>query len=79
MIRGDVMPFIYKANVLHMLRDVGYNSYRLRNENILSQSTIQKLRTGQMISLPQIDVICGLLNCKPCDFIKYVEDKGRNI
>lgn len=68
------MPFFYTGNVLDMLRDAGYNTNRLRKEKLLSESTIQKLRSNQMISLPQIDVICSLLKCRPCKFIKYANN-----
>ena len=66
------MAFRYCNDVLLMLKKAGYNTNRLRKENLLSQSTIQKLRTNQMVSLSQIDVICGLVGCVPSDFVQYV-------
>ena len=34
----------FKINVLQALKDKGYSTYRIKNEKLLSQSTLQKLR-----------------------------------
>ena len=68
--------FRYACSVLDRLRDAGYNTYRLRKEKILSESTIQKLREGKLISLDQIGVICDLLACQPWDLIEYLPGVG---
>ena len=68
---------IYTINVLQALKEKGYNSTRIRRENILSQSTLQKLREGKPLASSNIDTICGLLECQPGDFIKWVPD-GEN-
>ena len=65
---------IYTINVLQALKEKGYNSTRIRRENILSQSTLQKLREGKPLASSNIDTICGLLECQPGDFIKWVPD-----
>ena len=36
----------YKINILLELKKAGYPSTRLRQEKIIGESTIQKLRTG---------------------------------
>ena len=41
------MPLQFKVDILETLKEKGYSSYTLRKENILSQSTIQKLREGK--------------------------------
>lgn len=69
------MPLRYKINVLEALKAAGYNSYKLRNDNILSQSTIQKLRAGKGIGWENIENLCALLNCQPGDLIEYVKDE----
>jgi len=66
------MPFRYTANILDRLRDAGYNTYKLRKDRLLSESTIQKLRANTIISLDQIGVICDLLHCQPWELIEYV-------
>lgn len=65
---------IYTINVLQALKEKGYNTTRIRRENILSQSTLQKLREGKPLASSNIDTICGLLECQPGDFIKWIPD-----
>ena len=65
---------VYTINVLQALKEKGYNTTRIRRENILSQSTLQKLREGKPLASSNIDTICGLLECQPGDFIKWVPD-----
>lgn len=62
----------YKLDVLAALRAAGYNTLKLRNEKLLSESTIQKLRRGDTsITLVNLDTICRMLNCQPADLIEY--------
>lgn len=65
---------VYKFDVLESLKEAGYNSTRLRREKIISESTIQKLRTGEMISPATLNNICKILDMQPGNIIKYVED-----
>ena len=44
---GQTMPLHFKVDILDALKEKGYTTYTLRKENILSQSTIQKLREGK--------------------------------
>ena len=44
------MALQFKVNILEALKEKGYTSYTLRKDNILSQSTLQKLREGQGLS-----------------------------
>lgn len=55
------MPMKFKIDVLEALKAKGYTTYTLRKENILSQSTLQKLREGKGLSWENIERICGLL------------------
>ena len=68
------MSLVYKIDVLQALKDKGYNTNRLRKDNILSESTIQKLRENKPISWANIDKLCSLLNCQPNDIIKHVKE-----
>ena len=68
------MPIVYKFDVLDALKKAGYTSYRLRNEKILSQSTIQKLRQNEHVSISNIEIICKLLNCQPGDVLAYCNE-----
>lgn len=69
------MPLIYKINVLAALKEVGYTTYRIRKNGLLSQSTLQKLREGIGVSWDNVETLCRLLKCQPGDILKYVEEK----
>lgn len=68
------MPLQYKIDILAALKDKGYNTNRIRNENLLSQSTLQKFRNKQGISWENIEVLCKLLECQPGDLFEYVPE-----
>lgn len=66
------MVFRYAFNVLEALKEAGYSTYRIRKEKILAEGTLTKLRSGIMVSLDQIGVICDLLKCSPWDLIECI-------
>ena len=51
----------YKANILDLLTKAGYNTYVLRRDKILGQSTIKALRYNKSISLDTAIKIAKLL------------------
>lgn len=65
------MPIKYKIDMLAALKEAGYNTTRLRREKLLSESTIQALRIGKMVSLENISRICSMLQCQPGDILEY--------
>lgn len=67
------MPLRYKIDVLGALKRAGYSSYRLRKEKLLSESTLQKLREGVLVSTDVIEQLCRLLNCQPGDILEFSE------
>lgn len=68
------MPIRYTKEILPLLKAAGYNTTRLRREKILSESTIQALRDGKMVSMENISRICAMLNCQPGDILEYEPD-----
>ena len=69
------MALHYKIDVLEALKAKGYTTYTLRKENLLSQSTIQKLREKKGLAWENIDNLCKLLECQPGDLFEYVPDE----
>ena len=67
------MPIKDKIDMLAALKDAGYNTTRLRRDKLLSESTIQALRIGKMVSLENISRICSMLQCQPGDILEYSE------
>ncbi len=71
---GEAM-LVYKINVQQKLKEAGYSSYRLRQERLLSESTVQKMRVGDMgLSFSTLNVICNILQCQPGDILEWVPD-----
>ena len=68
------MPIKYKTDVLQLLKNGGYSTYRLRKEKILGEATIQKIRNGELVSWENISTICRLLQCQPGDIVEYKEE-----
>lgn len=64
----------YKINVLETLKESGYNTTRLRKEQIVGESAIQSLRKGEMVGIKTLEKICDILDMQPGNIIKYVED-----
>lgn len=72
------MPLIYKIDVLQALKEKGYTTYKLRNEKLLSESTLQKLRTNKGVSWENLESLCTLLDCQPADLIEFVKTETVN-
>lgn len=68
------MALQFKINILEALKEKGYTSYTLRKDNILSQSTLQKLREGQGLSWDNLERLCVLLDCQPGDLLEYIKE-----
>lgn len=67
------MALRYKIDVLAALKAAGYNTNRMRKENLLSESSIQYLRNGKMLSMDGLEKLCRMLNKQPGDLIEYIE------
>ncbi|MCX4256190.1 MAG: helix-turn-helix domain-containing protein [Oscillospiraceae bacterium] len=67
------MPIRYKIDVIAALKSAGYSTYKIRKEKIISQSTLQKFRNGEIVNADNMALICKLLKCQPGDIIEYVE------
>ena len=68
------MPLQYKMDIIKALKEKGISTYTMRKEKILSESTIQKLRTGKGIAWENIELLCKLLECQPGDLFEYIPD-----
>lgn len=70
------MAIKYKINILDELKNMGFTTYRIRKEKLLSEGTIQKFRNNETsVTLSNIETICKLLNCQPSDIMEYIPDK----
>ena len=71
------MPIGYKINIVTALKDAGYNSNVIRQEKIMGQRELQKLRHNELVSWATIETICHLLHCQPGDILEYVEEEEK--
>lgn len=65
----------YKIDVYSKLKEKGYNTTKIRNEKILSESSLQKIRKGEIIGINALDKVCRLLEMQPGNIIKYEKDE----
>lgn len=68
------MPIAYRINVVAALKDAGYNSNIIRQQKIMGQRELQKLRHNELVSWATIETICCLLKCQPGDILEYVPE-----
>ena len=68
------MAFRYKVDVIAALKAAGFTSYKIRQDKLINQTALQKLREGKMIAWEQLENICRLLKCQPGDLLEYVEN-----
>ena len=73
------MPLQYKIDILEALKAKGYTTYTLRKENLLSQSTIQKLREKKGLAWENIENLCGMLECDIGDLFVFIPDNSKKI
>ena len=69
------MPMKYDK-LFALLKEKGYSSYRLRKEKLISQATLQKLRTGEgIIDTRTLTRLCEMLDCQPGDIMEYIREE----
>ena len=66
--KGD-MNYTYKINILEALKEKGYSTYYIRQNKLLSESTLQRLRNNQTISMTSLLTIAKLLKMNITDII----------
>ena len=61
----------YRIDIVKALTDSGYVLQELRRQHKISESTLQKIRNGELITLKSLEVLCELLDMQPADLIEY--------
>ena len=69
------MPLQFKIDVLAALKEKGITTYAISKQKIMSESTLQKLRSGKGLAWDNIETLCRLLECQPGDLLEFVEEK----
>ena len=69
------MAIRLKVDILAALKESGYTTYKLRQEKLLGERAIQKLRTGDLPSWNELNTICRLLDKQVGNLVEYVPDE----
>ncbi|MCM1023866.1 MAG: helix-turn-helix transcriptional regulator [Prevotella sp.] len=69
------MPIVYDK-LLKLMKQRGITSYTIRQNNIIGQATLQKIKNGGDIDTRTIAKLCKLLDCQPGDILEYVPDEN---
>ena len=59
------------------MAEQGLTTYKIRKEKIISESTLQRIRTDGTITTDAIAALCEVLNCQPGDILEYVKKTTR--
>jgi len=69
------MAIRLKIDILSALKEAGYTSYKLRQEKLLGERAIQKLRNSELPSWNELNTICRLIDKPVGDLVEYVPDE----
>lgn len=65
------MPIIYDK-LLKLMQEKGLTSYKIKQEKIIGQATLKKIKEGGDIDTRTISKLCEVLDCQPGDILEYV-------
>lgn len=67
----------FKMDVMEALKSKGYNTTRIRNEKLIPEGTLTKIRNnnGMAISTATLNTICKILNKQPGQILEFVKDQ----
>lgn len=68
------MPFKYDR-LFNLLKERGITSYKIRQENIISQAALTKMKNGEgNIDTRTLERLCAYLRCQPGDIMEYQDE-----
>lgn len=71
------MPMKYDK-LFALMKEKGLTTYRIRKENIISQSALQSLKAGKGVTTDTLAALCKALGCQPGDIVEYVDEGGES-
>lgn len=71
------MPIKYDK-LFQMMQKRGLTTYKIRKENIISQSALTAIKNGKSVTTDTIAKLCKVLDCQPGDLIEYVDEEEAN-
>ena len=64
----------YKIDILSALKEIGYNTNRIRIEKVFNENQLQQMRENKLLTQKPLSKVCELLNCQPGDILEYIPD-----
>ena len=64
----------YKCNLIELLKNKGYSTYRIKEEKIFNQSQLHQMRHNKLVSQDALNRLCYLLDCQPGNLLEYIPD-----
>ena len=69
----------YKRDIIKMMAEKGVTTYIIRKNKILTESQLQQIRYGKLVTQDTLDKICTILDCQPGFLLEYVvTEKNKN-
>ena len=69
----------YKRDIIKMMAEKGVTTYIIRKNKILTESQLQQIRDGKLVTQDTLDKICTILDCQPGFLLEYVvTEKNKN-
>lgn len=62
----------YKIDIMKELSNRGYTRKKLRENKMLSETTMQNIKHQKNITIETINIICLILRCQPSDIIEII-------
>ena len=69
----------YKIDVVQELKLRGFTTARIRKENLLSESTLTKIRNDIMVSSDNLGRLCVMLRCDIGDIVESIPTDAEKI
>lgn len=69
----------YRADVISLLKEHGFNQARIQKEKLLPMQTLQNIKAGKSITLDTVNKICIMCRCQPGDLLEVVPTDDEKI
>jgi putative transcriptional regulator len=56
-----------------LMKERNLTTYRIQQDRIVSNATLQNIREGKDITTKSIAALCKALDCQPGDILEYVD------
>ena len=69
---------VFKIDIMKALKDKGYNTKNIRDNNLIGQKTLYDIKNGIVPGIKTINTLCMLLDRQPGSIIRYIPDNTEN-